>query len=149
VLSGASAWHWWLAVSNDWRTSGDPESIIISKTLWAVGNFSRFVRPGMLRVELKGDQHRFDPHDFDTVLGSAYLDPSSGKLVVVYINASNEVQKVRCTISGATAVTRPSDQFTPYVTSAADDLAAKPAVSISDGAELPPRSIVTFVSNER
>ncbi|HEY7090631.1 MAG TPA: glycoside hydrolase [Tepidisphaeraceae bacterium] len=152
VLSGASAWHWWLAVSNvdykdgllytNWRRPGDEESILVSKTLWGFGNFSRFIRPGMRRVELTADGH-----DFKGLLGSAYIDPSSGKIVVVYVNSTSDAQRVRCEIKSVSGGTKVAEQFTPYVTSAPDDLAPKSAVSLSSGVELPPRSIVTLVSN--
>jgi O-glycosyl hydrolase len=148
VLSGASAWHWWLAVSNgdykdgliytDWRREGDEESIIESKTLWAMGNFSRFVRPGMRRIELQADNH-----GFDGLLGSAYADPGSGKLVIVYINSSKDLQTVRWTIRDK--ADRPARMFMPYITSEAQNLAPMPAISSDAAAEIPPRSVVTFV----
>ena len=55
TLANASAWQWWLAVANedfksgliytDYRKPGDPENILESKTLWVLGNYSRFIRP--------------------------------------------------------------------------------------------------------
>jgi len=64
AIANANAWQWWTAVSNvdykdgliytDYHNPGDPESIIQSKLLWAFGNFSRFIRPGMIRVKLDG-----------------------------------------------------------------------------------------------
>ena len=64
TLVGVTAWQWWTAVSGvnykdgliftDWKKPGDAESIITSRLLWAIGNYSRFVRPGMRRVELEG-----------------------------------------------------------------------------------------------
>ena len=64
TLANASSWQWWLAVANedyksgliytDYRKPGDPENILESKILWALGNYSRFIRPGMRRVEMRG-----------------------------------------------------------------------------------------------
>ena len=55
AIAGASAWAWWLAVSpydykdglifTDWKKPGDPQNVLPSKLLWAMGNFSRYVRP--------------------------------------------------------------------------------------------------------
>lgn len=64
----ASSWSWWLAVSaNDYKdgliytyaglNKGENNNnkydadLYDSKTLWALGNYARFVRPGMKRIE--------------------------------------------------------------------------------------------------
>ena len=150
VLSGASAWHWWLAVSGgdykdgllytDWRRSGDPETIIESKTFWALGNFSRFIRPGFVRVELAADHHAFDG-----LLGSAYMNPKTGKLVLVYINLATVPQEVAWTLKkGDFELPK---RLVPWLTTADEDLKAHPAVNIAEGFEIPPRSVVTLVSD--
>jgi hypothetical protein len=57
VNANASAWHWWIAISpynykdglvyiDKNKTDGDFKS---SKMLWALGNYSRFIRPGAVR----------------------------------------------------------------------------------------------------
>jgi O-glycosyl hydrolase len=144
ALAGASAWQWWLAVSDgdykdgliytNWHKDGDEETIIPSKSFWALGNFSRFIRPGMQRVELKGDGH-----GFDGLLGSAYVDGKTGKVVMVYINLGKEAEKVAWTFKGDGP-----KKFFPYITSAEADLKEGKEVS-SDRAEIPGRSVVTFV----
>ncbi len=56
TLAWASAWHWWLAVSPYDYKDGlvyidrdkDGGAVYDSKMLWALGNFSRFIRPGGL-----------------------------------------------------------------------------------------------------
>jgi O-glycosyl hydrolase len=148
VLSGASAWQWWLAVSDvdykdgllytDYHRPGDPESIIESKTLWVLGNYSRFIRPGFVRVELTGDHHAFDG-----LLASAYLEPKTGKVVMVYINLSSEPQKVTWTLNAGRSAS--PQRFVPWATTADENLQPHPAVTITDGFEVPARSVVTFV----
>jgi O-glycosyl hydrolase len=145
ALGNASAWEWWLAVSTgnykdgllytDYRKPGDPESIILSKTFWALGNFSRFVRPGMIRVDFKGDQH-----ESDGVLGSAYAGLT--KLVLVYVNSSKQPQSVKWRFTRAAP---PS--FMPYTTSVDQDLVAGKSIASDAGYELPPESIVTFAGS--
>jgi len=62
TVANASAWHWWLAVSaydykdglifvDKNKTDGNVED---SKLLWALGNFSRFIRPGSTRLGITG-----------------------------------------------------------------------------------------------
>lgn len=71
--ANATSWSWWLAVSaNDYKdgliytfngsNKGENDGnkfdadLHDSKTLWALGNFSRFVRPGMQRIEASINQ---------------------------------------------------------------------------------------------
>ena len=85
VWSNASAWQWWLAVSpydykdglvyvDKNKTDGNYYD---SKMFWALGNYSRFIRPGMIRVN--------HPSMIMTCLFPA-LKTMSGKLVLVIVN---------------------------------------------------------------
>ena len=152
TVVGVSAWQWWLALSSvdykdgllytDWRRPGDAESILPSRLLWAFGNWSRFVRPGMRRVELS------TPHEgMDGPLGSAYKDEKGRRVVVVYVNLSRDEQRVR--------VAFPEERrswklrsLTPYVTSdrAGDELKRYPDVGPDTVVALAPRSVTTLVA---
>ena len=63
-----------------------------NKMLWTLGNFSRFVRPGYVRVALDGAD------DLDTLAASAYLSPQGDRLVVVFVNSSFEDSPVNITL---------------------------------------------------
>ncbi len=71
--ANATSWSWWLAVSaNDYKdgliytfngtNKGENDGnafdadLYDSKTLWALGNYARFVRPGMQRFEVSLEQ---------------------------------------------------------------------------------------------
>src|SRR5262249_1145860 len=76
----ANAWHfWWLKptsvnVDNGLTDiSGNP-----AKRLYAMGNFSRFARPGFYRIGVTGT--------VGPALVSAYRDTNSGTFVIVAIN---------------------------------------------------------------
>jgi hypothetical protein len=149
VVSGDSAWDWWLAISNgnykdgllytNWRRPGDEESVIIPKMFWAFGNYSRFVKPGMVRVDLSGEKH-----DVLGLEGSAWLDTASNRIVVVYVNAAKVPQQVILTLTNGNAL---PTHWTPYVTSDAegDDLRKMDSVDAGQRVELPARSVVTLV----
>ena len=151
TLANASAWQWWLAVANenyksgliytDYRKPGDAENILDSKILWVLGNYSRFIRPGMVRVEMRGDQ------DIQGLMASAYLNPSSGQMVMVFVNMGKQPQRVRIQFAGEGMKAEGSGGFTPYVTSAEDNLHEGKPVVVGDGVVLPGRSVVTLVSN--
>jgi O-glycosyl hydrolase len=57
TVGGVTSWQFWIAVSKyDYRdgliyTDSGTQQIIETKRLWALGNFSRFVRPGAVRVD--------------------------------------------------------------------------------------------------
>jgi O-glycosyl hydrolase len=145
----AKEWDWWLSVSNgdfkdgllftDWHNPGDSQNIIQTKTLWAMGNFSRFIRPGSQRVQLAGLEGSTQ------VMGSAYVDTANRKVVTVLINESQNDRPVTLDIQGQSVTS-----YTPYVTSDAsgDNLSAKSPVTYAGNQyTLPARSIVTLVAS--
>lgn len=57
-----------------------------TKLLWALGHYSRFIRPGYVRVEAKRADGLDAVSGADRELLSAYLSPDGGELVLVAIN---------------------------------------------------------------
>ena len=137
ATGNASAWHYWWLISLD----GDNEGLLLqggglTKRLYTVGNFSKFVRPGAQRVSLTG----VTPAGVSL---TAYRN-SDGTIAVVALNAGGSAVSASFFISGGTA---PSS-FTPWVTSASDDLASKTALAVSGGrftATLGAQTVTTFV----
>lgn len=125
TLVNASSWQWWLAVANedfkrgliytDYKNPGDAEIIYDSKLLWALGNFSRFIRPGMVRVELAG------PQDVNGLMASAFRDEKSGRLILVFVNCAEQAQKAQIKFAPVSTLQK---IFTPFYTSAKQNLAA-------------------------
>lgn len=152
AVVGASAWQWWTAVSpvdykdgliyTDWKKPGDPESILPARLLWALGNYSRFVRPGMRRVQLDGAGH-----DIRGLLGSAYKDEKARQVVLVYVNMAAAPQLVQLRFEQKS---RPwqLQSVTPWVTSdtPGDELKPFPSVALDQPVEIPARSVVTLVA---
>lgn len=152
TLVGVSAWQWWTAVSpvnykdgliyTDWKKPGDNESIIPSRLLWALGNYSRFVRPGMRRVELQGTGH-----EIRGLMGSAYKDEKARRVVAVYVNMGADPRTVRLDFALGARNWR-LKSIAPYVTSdrEGDELKAYPAVEAGMPVGVPGRSVVTLVA---
>jgi glucuronoarabinoxylan endo-1,4-beta-xylanase len=140
----ASAWHyWWLVNLNT-----DGEGLLLQggsttappKRLYTLGNYSKFVRPGYVRVGTSGATPA------GGALVSAFKDPTSGTVVVVAINPGTAAVTLPVFVSGGKALT----QVTPYVTSASDDLAAQPVIAVTGAnftATLGAQSVTTFVSD--
>ena len=88
TLGGVTSWQAWIAVSKYNFRDGliyvdeDGQQPQATKRLWAMGQFSRFVRPGSQRVEV-------------TISGelsvSSYLSADGGSLSAVMVNAGEEV----------------------------------------------------------
>ncbi|QOY87049.1 glycoside hydrolase [Paludibaculum fermentans] len=152
AVANASAWQWWTAMSpedykdgliyTDYKKPGDPESILPSRLLWALGNYSRFVRPGMYRVVVAGE-----PDDIRGLMRTAYLDAEGRRVVVVYVNVGQAPQSVTAKFDVAKRGWR-LRRTTPWVTSdlEGDELKAYPRLKPGEAFQLPARSVVTLVS---
>ncbi len=152
TMVNVSAWQWWTALSpvnfkdgliyTDYRKAGDAQTIIPSKTLWAMGNFSRFVRPNMKRIDVSGLQQ-----DIRGLMASAYKSESERKVVVVYVNMSAEMQVVEPRLDLGRRKWKLAS-LTSYITSDApgDDLRAKALPTSASQLQIPARSVVTLVA---
>lgn len=90
VHANASAWHWWIAISpydykdglvyiDKNKTGGNFRT---SKMLWALGNFSAFVRPGAVRIEAGG------PTENSGLLASSYKN-TNGEIATILVNSGD------------------------------------------------------------
>jgi O-glycosyl hydrolase len=94
TVANASAWQWWTAISpvdykdgliyvDPNKTDGDYHT---SKMLWAMGNYSRFIRPGAIRVDVATVEEK--PSN-DQLLVSAYKNGKTLTVVIINTNAGN------------------------------------------------------------
>lgn len=141
-----SAWFWWLALTpynyKDGLLKIAPslafKTLQPSKLMWTLGNFSRFIRPGYVRVSLTGADN------LNAVMASAYLDPSSTRLVVVAINASTAEQPLSLSIDGISS-SKKIAAFDIFVTNADHNLTLVTSTDAPGPYLLPGRSVVTLV----
>jgi glucuronoarabinoxylan endo-1,4-beta-xylanase len=135
-----SAYLWWWVA--DWDNGGtvqnyglvteDPADVPTYYGL-ALGQFAKFIRPGYVRVSAS--------EPVSGVYDSAYT--GSGKYVIVAINSNTTATSFAVAISGADI-----GSFTPYQTSATENMAQISAVTVSNNSftySLPAQSITTFV----
>ena len=105
--------------------------------LWALGNYSRFIRPGYQRVNMSNSQGDGINQNF---LYSAYKDPATGNLVTVIVNSG--AQPVTFNLKkGSTDLTG----LKGYLTSDNSELQFQ---TITDGepVTVPARSIITLTT---
>ena len=152
VVAQAVSWQWWLAVSPyDYKDgllyvddlSGGGE-VAESKLLWAMGNFSRFVRPGMIRIEVERSDGESHEKTVNGLMASGFLDEATGSVAVVLVNVSGEAHSVVCDVVNGRV-----ESWTPYLTSADSDLEPQPAVGPRGALSVPARSVVTVVAGPR
>jgi hypothetical protein len=151
TLTQARSWQWWTAITqvdfkdglvylddgsegSTGRMGGHVESLLHdgvvreSKLLWTLGNYARFVRPGMVRVKCDVEPKQ---SPVDGLLASAYQGPD-GEVVVVLVNLSPK--EALCDLGS-------DGKATVYTTSEASSLrrSAQPAPKIT----IPARSVAT------
>jgi O-glycosyl hydrolase len=139
VSANCSAYLYWIGVqggdtnSKLVRISGD--TVTASKRLWAFGQWSRFVRPGAVRVGTSGSRSGVKISAFRNVDGS---------VAVQLINTGTSAAALAV---ATTAGTTGFAQSKAFVTDNSHDL-DELAVSVTDGAatvNVPSRSMVTVV----
>ncbi|SHH72531.1 glycoside hydrolase [Flavobacterium defluvii] len=157
AVGGVTSWQWWTAISrgdykdglihvDDGASNGAGNAdyckndgyIRDSKTLWALGNFSFFVKPGMVRVQIPSVDNATSVND---VMVTAYKDAANKKLVVVAVNISKSAKAYKLNLGGGALV---DGKLTPYTTSETLSLKKGTAVDAA-GFEIPARAVVTYV----
>ena len=153
--ANASAWQFWNAFEpgdsdfdtkyyfialdpNEASTDGEFSPV---KNLWSMGHYSRFVRPGMVRVEVNTGMT--DLESAQSLMSSAYLDQDTGKLVLILINYGQTDQLIDLHLKSDSY-----KYYTPYTTTSDKDMNLKKGEErqlINQGISLKARSISTLV----
>jgi glucuronoarabinoxylan endo-1,4-beta-xylanase len=139
--ASAWLWWWWKAISTDdneglYIQNGGTSNWTDTKRHYTLGNYSKFIRPGYVRVDITGNVPA-------NILLTGFKG-TDGTVVVVAINRGTASATVPIYIAGGTAPA----SMTPWVTSASDNLASKTAVMVSGGAfmaTLASKTVTTFV----
>jgi glucuronoarabinoxylan endo-1,4-beta-xylanase len=140
AVANANAWNFWWFIDYN----GDNEGLIYSdgvttsKRLFVMGNYSKFVRPGWLRIDAT-----HAPTSGVTI--SAYKDPNSGNFAIVATNQNGSDTTMSFSFSGFSTAS-----VTPWVTSGSLNLVQQTAVTVSGNGfttTLPASSVTTFVGS--
>ncbi len=128
--------YWWLVNMNSddeglCDSSGNP-----TKRLYTIGNYSKFVKPGYVRIGAT-------EAPTSGLSCSAYQDPKTGKFAIVVINQNSSATSQQFSLSGISATS-----VTPWITDASNNLVQQSAVAVSGGSftvSLPAQSVMSFV----
>ena len=155
TVAGVSSWSFWTSMDvSRWGhknrfllvslvpaggVDGDIQhegSFQATATLWALGNYSRFIRPGYRRISLgMNESHSF--------FGSAWIAPGGDKIVAVYTNLSDKGVRLKETHEGWGGKAK---SIETYTTAGGKDLAGE-VVAVDGQVVLDAKSVTTVVYN--
>ena len=159
TVANARSWQWWRAAGGNYkdglirmfvkgeRTGGRGQQREVlhenrvrdSKLMWTMGNFSRFVRPGAVRLDVEGTM------EIDGLMLSAYKN-TDGTLAIVAINYSKDNRPISIDLSQLSTFNYPLSTITAYRTSDVEGENLKNIGKVDlKNALLPARSVTTFV----
>ena len=158
VFGNATGWSFWTAFNQS--TYGDhsfrfnlilyqPNSngpahtdgtINDNKLLWALGNFSRFIRPGMVRFEIT-DPDYSETTSVENFMISGYKNTANNEIVLVCINNTNSNRNITLSNYGADFEVE-NDNFEAFITSTGSNL--RKSIMDFDDITIPSKSIVTL-----
>lgn len=143
VLSNATTWQWWLAISSgDYKDglvyidkSKTDGKVYDSKLLWAFGNYSRFIKEGSRRVEVK------IPNEKNSrIYVSSYIQ--NKQLVTVVVNSTVNDIKIDLQVKN-----KPQNRAETYVTSDEYSLTPYRTYKNTQKINIPAKSVTTILSD--
>jgi len=134
--------YWWGAVGsgttdNEGLIQLNGSNVITSGRLWALANYSRFIRPGAVRIGASSGDSNLDV--------TAYKN-TNGTISIVVLNSANSAITASYSLQN-TGVANGAT-VTPYLTNGSNNMAQQATTSVSGGsfsATIPARSQVTYV----
>ena len=138
TLVSVTSWQYWIAVSRYFYRDGliyvnlSDRAVIETKRLWAMGNYSRYIRPGFERVGAEVNSNGLSV--------SVYRSPDEGQYVVVVINV--EKTSISAYVTG---VPENLTQVSQHETSAQNDLTQVYAGDVPNTFTFPSESVTTLV----
>jgi O-glycosyl hydrolase len=108
-------------------------TVATSGRLWAFASYSRFIRPGAVRIGTTTSDARLDVTAFRN---------SDGSIAVTVLNTADSRQVATFSLRGLSGA-----HVTPYLTDTSHELSAQLPITVSNSAftaTLPPRSLVTY-----
>jgi len=133
ATGGVNGWHYW------WTEAFVPNASSPPPQYYALGNFSKFVRPGFYRADVSGAAKASGT----VPLVVAFTNTSDGTVAIVVVNGGGAAQ-----VSFFVAGKGWPASVTPYVTTSSSKLAAGTAITVTGGrfsASLEAQSVTTFV----
>ena len=152
AIGNAASWQWWVAISPyDYKDgliytdhSKYDGNIYDSKMLWAMGNFSRFIKAGMKRVSVSRSDMKTDEQSLDNTMACAFVSDDKKKATMVIVNYRESTIPVKFTLNNLPN----ASGFKMYLTDGKNEnnITYKKELNQGDVIDIPPRSVVTFTN---
>ena len=140
ATANVNSWHYgWGVDEGDGTGQGLITAGTAEKRMWALGNWSNFVKPGWVRTDVSCSGSACAGF-----LLSAFKNPANGAFAIVVINTTSSSQTF--TFNGVPSGVA---TVTPYVTSASQNLAAAAPIGVNLGsfsATVAGSSVTSFVA---
>lgn len=152
VYANARSWQWWRAAGADYKDGllreyggddGSEGAVRSSKLLWALGNYSRFIRPGAVRLNIVAAERLRQTGDRRLNYCDAATDPvglmvsayrnAGGQLVVVAINYAQKAKNMKLILKGAMQKGQDVKRWKMYRTSDNNDEHITPVGTVHTG----------------
>ena len=158
-IANTSAWQWWTtfdkgkhagesrfclieAFTNTGNNNGE---FHLNKLFFALGNFSHFIRPGMIRIETTRSDELNLKETYQDVVFSAYTNDAENQLVLVAVNFTSEARAVTLSLANAAGKTLKNQSL--FLTDEFSNLTKQNLDLSSDNLVVPARSVVTYTAD--
>jgi glucuronoarabinoxylan endo-1,4-beta-xylanase len=136
-----TVWHWWSYRGNAWQSLIDPSTGNTSKTLWVMGQWSRFVRPGWQRIDAIANPSS----------GGVYVTPfknsSTGAYVIAAVNTNRTASSQTFGLTNLPSTTTVTPDLTDAIPT--KNIVAQGSAIVAGGTFAPvtlgANSVTTFV----
>lgn len=158
-IANVSSWDFWTALERErWSqlnrfylirlrpSGGDYGSLLtggtiaVNKNLWALGNYSLFIRPGYKRIKTTG------ANNLGGLMCSSYIAPDNSRIVSVYVNWGSSNVSVNHNLTNLPAG-KVLGTTTPYVTNTSNNLSKKSSINLDNAYSIPAQTVVTLVTD--
>ncbi len=139
-ILNVSSWSHWLGVSKHDYKDGliqvdvDKKTFAPAKRMWALGNFSRFIREGSVRVDTQLINSK--------IIATAFYNKDFNETVVVAVNDNEKTQDISIPLFEGL-------KTCIYITDEQRDCLNLEEVIETGSYILPPKSVVTFVTTHK
>lgn len=148
TVANARSWQWWRAGGGNYKDGlfrmYSRGYVRDSKLMWTLGNYSRFIRPGAVRLDIESDLE--SDQRIDGLMLSAYKN-TDGSTAVVVINYAQESSLISLDFS---TLNPQLSTATAYRTSDTEGENLKCLGDVNlQRMDIPGRSVTTFVTKSK
>jgi O-glycosyl hydrolase len=158
-IANTSAWQWWTTFDKGkhagesrfglieafTNTDNNNGEFHLTKLFYALGSFSHFIRPGMIRIETTRSDELSLRETYQDVVFSAFTDGEENQLVMVVANFTSEARAVTLSLANAAGKTVKNQSL--FLTDEFSNLTKQNLDLSSDNLVVPAHSVVTYTAD--